>query len=43
MKDQKKEIVRLWITKKSDNNCLVVSMPRRLQEVIEREGGPTKY
>ena len=43
MKDQKKEIVRLWITKKSDNNCLVVSMPRRLQEVIEREGGTTKY
>ena len=38
--------MKLWATRMSDNRYLqnlVESMPRRLQEVIEREGATTKY
>ena len=43
--DWKREIVKLWVTGMSDNSYLqnlVDSMPRRLQEVIERDGATTK-
>ena len=46
MEDWKREIVKLWVMKMSDDRylqSLVESMPRRLQEVIEREGDTTKY
>ena len=46
MKDWKREIVKLWVMKMSDERylqSLLESMPRRLQEVIEREGDTTKY
>jgi hypothetical protein len=42
----KREITRLWVTKIDDCQYLknlVESMPRRLQQVIENEGGVTKY
>ena len=46
MEDWKREIVKLWVTRMSDNSYLqnlVESMPRRLQEVIERVRDTTKY
>ena len=46
MDDWKREIVKLWVTRMSDNSylwSLVESMPRRLQEVIERDRATTKY
>jgi 23S rRNA A2030 N6-methylase RlmJ len=46
MVEWRAEIKRLW-TEKMDNSellkKLVESMPRRLQEVIDREGNATKY
>jgi hypothetical protein len=41
-----KEIKRLWIIKMDNSKYLkklMDSMPRRLQEVIERQGASTKY
>ena len=46
MEDWKREIVKLWVTRMSDNSYLqnlVESMPRRLQEVIERDRATTEY
>ena len=46
MEDWKREIVKLWVTRMSDNSYLqnlVESMPRRLQKVIERDRATTKY
>ena len=44
--DDQREIKTLWCTK-TDNidylKKLSDSMPRRLAEVLEREGGTTKY
>ncbi len=40
------EIKRLWTIRMEDSDYLkklVESMPRRLAEVIEREGASTKY
>jgi len=40
------EIKRLWVLKMSDSNYLrnlAVSMPRRLQAVLEKGGNATKY
>ena len=40
------EIKRLWYGKMKDEDylkSLVASMPRRLEAVIERQGGMTKY
>ena len=39
-------ITRLWVLKMSDSDylrSLVESMPRRLQEVIQKDGNTTKY
>ena len=39
-------ITRLWVLRMSDSDymrSLVESMPRRLQEVIEKAGNATKY
>ena len=44
--DLKKEIVKFWCQVINDTDyCqkVVASMPRRLQRVIEMEGGHTKY
>ena len=46
MENWKREIVKLWVTRMSDNSDLqnlVESMPRRLLEVIERDRATTKY
>ena len=46
MKQWREEITRLWVIKMADSQYLrnlVESMPRRLNEVIEREGATTKY
>ena len=46
MEDWKRELVKLWVTRMSDNSYLqnlVESMPRRLHEVIERDGATTKF
>ena len=46
MEDWKRELVKLWVTRMSDNSYLqnlVESMPTRLQEVIERVRDTTKY
>lgn len=42
----KREILQLWVTRMDDSQylrSLVDSMPRRMQEVIEKAGGMTKY
>ena len=42
----RQEIIKLWTEKMEDIQYLrnlVNSMPRRLQDVIERDGGCTKY
>jgi hypothetical protein len=42
----KREILKLWCQKMEDCEYLrhlVESMPRRLEEVIQREGAMTKY
>jgi hypothetical protein len=39
----KSKIMKLWVTRMSDSNYLkklVESMPRRIAEVIEKEGPP---
>ncbi len=46
MKEWKEEIVKLWVTRMSDSDYLkklVESMPRRLAEVIEKDGATTGY
>ncbi len=46
MEGWKREIFKLWVTRMSDSDYLkklVVSMPRRLAEVIEKEGATTGY
>lgn len=46
MKQWREEITRLWVIKMADSQYLrnlVESMPRRLNEVIEREGATTGY
>jgi hypothetical protein len=44
--DWKQAITELWVTRMDDIDylkTLVESMPRRLQDVIDREGATTKY
>jgi hypothetical protein len=46
MEDWKGEIKKLWAIKMADSGYLkklLESMPRRLQDVIERGGACTKY
>jgi glutamine amidotransferase-like uncharacterized protein len=46
MEDWKEEIKKLWAIKMADSGYLkklLESMPRRLQDVIERGGACTKY
>jgi transposase len=46
MKELKEEIVKLWVTRVSDSDYLkklVESMPKRLAEVIEKDGATTGY
>ena len=46
LEELKQEILKLWCLKMNDCKYLrqlVESMPRRLEEVIQREGGMTKY
>jgi hypothetical protein len=46
LEDMKREILKLWCQKVEDCEYLrhlVESMPRRLEEVIQREGAMTKY
>jgi hypothetical protein len=46
MEEWKAEIRRLWTLRMDDNaylKALVESTPRRLAEVIEREGATAKY
>ena len=46
MEDWMRKLVKLWVTRMSDNSYLqnlVESMPRRLQKVIERDRATTKY
>ena len=46
MEDWRKKIVKLWVTRMTDISFpqnLVESMPKRLQEVIKREGATNKY
>lgn len=46
MDEWKRAIVTLWTTRMDNSDYLrglVTSMPRRLQEVIRREGAATKY
>jgi hypothetical protein len=40
LKELQREVTELWVLK-LDN--LVESMPRRLQDIIDREGNPTRY
>jgi hypothetical protein len=40
------DVTRLWVLKMDDSQYLsnlVDTMPRRLEDVIRREGNPTKY
>ena len=46
IEEWKQDITRLWVTKMSENDylqSLVTSMPRRMQEVLEKEGSMTHY
>ena len=46
MVDWKREVTELWVLRMSDSQYLqnlVESMPRRLEDVISREGNHTKY
>jgi hypothetical protein len=44
MEEWKSEIIMLWVTRESNSNCLkklVESLPRKLAEVIKKEGVTT--
>jgi hypothetical protein len=46
LKELQREVTELWVLKLDYSQYLrnlVKSMPRRLQDVIDREGNPTKY
>ncbi len=46
MKEWKDKIVKVWVTRMSDSDYLkklVESMPRRLAEVIEKDGATAGY
>jgi hypothetical protein len=46
LKELQREVTELWVLKLDNSQYLrnlVKSMPRRLQDVIDREGNPTKY
>ena len=45
MEDWKRDIVRLWVTRMDDRylQALVESMPRRMTQVLQKEGAMTKY